>query len=183
LLEAKQVIEEVRRELDREKIEYDPNMEIGIMIEVPSAVILADVLAQEVDFFSIGTNDLIQYSLAIDRVNEQVAHMYEPLHPAVLRMIKSIVTAGHEAGITVSMCGEMAGDPICAPILLALGLDELSMPNRAVPRIKRLIRMTSMKECQEYLDTILNFRTVAEVNKFVEDVLSKRFLFHPENSA
>ncbi len=181
LLEAKQVLEDVRQELNREGVEYDPEMEVGIMIEVPSAVFLADVLAQEVDFFSIGTNDLIQYSLAIDRVNEQVAHMYEPLHPAVLRMIKFIVEAGHAAGITVSMCGEMAGDPICTPILIALGLDELSMPNRAIPRIKRLIRMTSKKECQEYLDTILNCRTVSEVNKFVENVLAKRFLFHPAN--
>ncbi|MBW2085649.1 MAG: phosphoenolpyruvate--protein phosphotransferase, partial [Deltaproteobacteria bacterium] len=180
LLEAKEVLEEVRQTLSREEIEYNPNMEVGIMIEVPSAVVLADVLAGEVDFFSIGTNDLIQYSLAIDRVNERVAHMYEPLHPAVLRMVKTVVEAGHAAGITVSMCGEMAGDPICAPILLALGLDELSMPNTAVPRIKRLIRMTSMNECQEYLDTILKCRTVNEVNRFVEEVIIKRFAIHPD---
>ena len=140
-----------------------------------SAVAIADILAEEADFFSLGTNDLIQYSLAIDRVNERVAHLYEPLHPGVLRLIMAAVQAAHTAGITVSVCGEMAGDPISAPILLGMGLDELSMTAVAIPRIKRLIRMATIEECQEYLNTILRCRTTLEVQQFVSDVMVKRF--------
>ena len=175
LLQAKEMLDGVRRELDRDGIPYDPDMEVGIMIEVPSAVAIADILAEEADFFSLGTNDLIQYSLAIDRVNERVAHMYEPLHPAVQRMIMAVVQAGHAAGIKVSVCGEMAGDPASAPILLGMGLDELSMTSVAIPRIKRLIRMATMEECREYLNTVLRCRTTVEVQQFVQDVMVKRF--------
>jgi len=171
---AKKALQVVKEELSREHIDFDPNLETGIMIEVPSAVILADVLAQEVDFFSIGTNDLIQYSLAIDRINEYVAHMYEPLHPAVLRMLQTVVTAANKAGITVSMCGEMAADPICTPILLGLGLQELSMPSTAIPRIKRLIRSITLSECHNYLESIFKLTTVVEVNRFVNEVMLER---------
>ncbi|MBU2550846.1 MAG: phosphoenolpyruvate--protein phosphotransferase, partial [Proteobacteria bacterium] len=174
-LMARDILDQVRRDLDRDGIEYDPEIQIGTMIEVPSAVVIADILAAEADFFSLGTNDLIQYSLAIDRVNEHVAHMYEPLHPAVLRMIQAVAQAGHTAGIKVSVCGEMAGDPICVPILLGMGLDELSMTSLAIPRIKRLIRMANMAECQEYLNTVLRCRTTVEVRQFVDEVILKRF--------
>ena len=172
---AKEILGEVREGLDRDGVPYDPKMEVGIMIEVPSAVAIADILAEESDFFSLGTNDLIQYALAIDRVNERVAHLYEPLHPGVLRLIMAAVQAAHTAGITVSVCGEMAGDPISAPILLGMGLDELSMTAVAIPRIKRLIRMATIEECQEYLNTILRCRTTLEVQQFVSDVMVKRF--------
>jgi phosphotransferase system enzyme I (PtsI) len=175
LLTAKEMLKSVSRDLDRDGIPYDPDMEVGIMIEVPSAVAIADILAEEADFFSLGTNDLIQYTLAIDRVNERVAHMYEPLHPGVQRMIMAVVQAGKAAGIKVSVCGEMAGDPACAPILVGMGLDELSMTSVAIPRIKRLIRMASMEECREYLNTVLRCRTTGEVQQFVQEVMMKRF--------
>jgi len=175
LLEAKKILKLVCRELDREGLAYNPNIEVGTMIEVPSAVAISDILAQEADFFSLGTNDLIQYSLAIDRVNERVAHMYEPLHPAVLRMIRTVVQAGHAAGIKVGLCGEMASDPVCAPILVGMGLDELSMTSLAIPRIKRLVRMASLAECRDYVQTILHCRTTVEVNEFVRGVIVRRF--------
>jgi phosphotransferase system enzyme I (PtsI) len=175
LLAARTILDDVRAELGREGCPFDPEMRVGIMIEVPSAVAIADILAYECDFFSLGTNDLIQYSLAIDRVNERVAHMYEPLHPGVLRLIRAVVQAGHTAGIPVSVCGEMAGDPVCAPILLGMGLDELSMTSVAIPRIKRLIRMATLEECQEYMHTVMRCRTTLEVQEFVEQVIIKRF--------
>jgi len=175
LLQAKEILEKVRRDLTRGGFDFDPDMDVGCMIEVPSAAIMADVLAREVNFFSIGTNDLIQYSLAIDRVNERVAHMYEPLHPAVLRVLLSVIRAGHEAGISVAMCGEMAGDPLSVPILVGMGLDELSMPSTSVPHIKRLIRMMTRAECQAYLEQILRCRTVIEVNDFVKLTAANRF--------
>lgn len=178
LLEAKKILAEVKEQLERDGLDYDPDVEVGTMIEVPSAVAIADILAQEADFFSIGTNDLIQYSLAIDRVNERVAHLYEPLHPAVLRMILAVVQAGHAAGIRVSVCGEMAADPVCVPILMGMGLDELSMNSGAIPRIKRVIRVANLAECRDYLDTVLRCRTTVEVHRFVQDVIVKRFIEH-----
>ncbi|MFH1092399.1 MAG: phosphoenolpyruvate--protein phosphotransferase [Pseudomonadota bacterium] len=174
-ISAKEILNDVCRDLDREGIDYNPKIQIGTMIEVPSAVAIADILAQEADFFSLGTNDLIQYSLAIDRVNERVAHMYEPLHPGVLRLIMATVQAGHTAGIKVSVCGEMAGDPVSVPILLGMGLDELSMTSVAIPRIKRLIRMATLEECREYLNTVLRCRTTGEVHEYIDDIIFKRF--------
>lgn len=175
LRQAKSILNDVKRQLDLDGIDYDSDIQVGIMIEVPSAVAIADILAEECDFFSLGTNDLIQYSLAIDRVNERVAHMYEPLHPGVLRLIMSVVQAGHTAGIKVSVCGEMAGDPICVPILLGMGLDELSMTSVSIPRIKRLIRMSTSGECIDYLNAVLRCRTTVQVQEFVRDVIVPRF--------
>ena len=173
--EAKKILCGVKEELLAEGVPIDENIEIGIMIEVPSAVMMADKLAKEVDFFSIGTNDLIQYSLAIDRVNERVTYLYEPLHPAILRLIKRVVDAGHDAGIKVAMCGEMAGEPFYALILLGFGLDELSMTPLAIPRMKKIIRASTLKESKELLDTVMSFSIVSEIEDYVRTYMVKRF--------
>jgi len=174
LREAMAVVEEVRGELRRRRIPYDKEMPIGIMIEIPSAAIVADLLARETDFFSIGTNDLIQYSLAIDRVNEHVSYLYEPLHPAILRLIRRVVEAGHDAGIPVSMCGEMAGEPFYSYALLGFGLDELSMNAAAIPRVKRILRKSVAYEAKEFAGSLLLHATAAEIGralrKKVEDL-------------
>jgi len=174
LREAMAVVEEVRGELRRRRIPYDKEMPIGIMIEIPSAAIVADLLAREAGFFSIGTNDLIQYSLAIDRVNEHVSYLYEPLHPAILRLIRRVVEAGHDAGIPVSMCGEMAGEPFYSYALLGLGLDELSMNAASIPRVKRILRKSVAYEAKEFAGSLLLHATAAEIGralrKKVEDL-------------
>jgi phosphotransferase system enzyme I (PtsI) len=175
VFQAKTVLNEVKEELQRDKIPFDPQIPLGIMIEIPSAVAMADLLAKEVDFFSIGTNDLIQYSLAIDRVNEHVAHMYQPLHPAILRLIQQTVEAGHRAGIPVALCGEMAGEPMYIPILLGLGLDELSMNPLSIPRVKRIIRMISYQESKEFFYKILALKTTEEVNNYVRQEMVEMF--------
>ena len=175
ILQTKEILEKVKLELKNEGIPFDSDIKIGIMIEIPSAVTLADILAKEVDFFSIGTNDLIQYSLAIDRVNEHVAYLYEPLHPAVLRVIKHVVDCGHNAGIKVGMCGEMAGEPLYIPILLGMGLDELSMNALSVLGVKKIIRSITYRESKELLDSIMGFSTASEIKSFVKEEMIKRF--------
>ena len=175
LLQARAVLEQVQQELAEQGQAFDPKLEVGIMIEVPSAVAVADLLASHADFFSIGTNDLIQYSLAIDRVNEYVAHLYQPLHPAVLRMIRQVVDAGHAGGIPVAMCGEMAGDARAVPLLLGLGLDSLSMNPLAIPRVKQVLRLASAREWGGLAKSALGFATAAEVSRFMEKELGARF--------
>ena len=175
ILQAKEILEEVKLELKKRGLPFDSNIEIGIMIEIPSAVTLADILAKEVDFFSIGTNDLIQYSLAIDRVNEHVDYLYEPLHPAVLRVIKHVVDCGHNAGIQVGMCGEMAGELMYLPILLGLGLDELSMNALSVLGVKKIIRSITYEESKELLNTIMEFTTAKEIMSYVKKEMIQRF--------
>jgi phosphotransferase system enzyme I (PtsI) len=172
---ARRMLEEVRESLVRQGLAVDHELKIGIMIEIPSAVTIADQLAREVDFFSVGTNDLVQYALAIDRVNEHVAHLYEPLHPAILRMIKQVVDAGHRAGIPTSLCGEMAGEALYIPILLGLELDSLSMNPLAIPRVKKIIRSASLEECKIYLREVLDLPTAAEINESLRRIAWRRF--------
>ncbi len=157
------VVEEARSELRKRRISYDRHMRVGIMVEIPSAAIIADQLAREVDFFSIGTNDLIQYVLAIDRVNEHVSYLYEPLHPAILRLIRRVVDGGHDAGIPVAMCGEMAGEPLYAYVLLGLGVDEWSMNATSIPRVKRILRKSVAYEAREFAAELLVHSTADDI--------------------
>ncbi len=175
IIQAKQMLNQAAESLEKAGIPYGANIKVGAMIEVPSAVIMADILAREVDFFSIGTNDLIQYSLAIDRVNKQVSHLYQPLHPAVLRMVRRVVEAAREAGIQVYMCGEMAGDPANLPILLGMELDAISMNPISIPAIKMLVRLVSLKESKLLLEEALQQPTATEVIKLMQDTYGPSF--------
>jgi phosphotransferase system enzyme I (PtsI) len=173
--EAKAILEEVKGSLARAKIPFDEEIKIGAMIEVPSASDIADILAREVDFFSIGTNDLIQYALAIDRINEHVSYLYEPLHPAVLRIIRWVVRSGHEAGIPVAICGEMAAEPVYAVVLLGLGLDEFSMNPLSIPQVKKVLRKVRFEEARSLVEQLFQFPTASEIETFLRSWMAKRF--------
>jgi phosphoenolpyruvate-protein phosphotransferase (PTS system enzyme I) len=166
--ETKKLLREAADSLEKEGKAYNKNIQFGIMIEVPSAVIIADILADEADFFSIGTNDLIQYTLAIDRGNREVAHLYHPFHPAILRMIKHVTDVGKEKGIKVFMCGEMAGDPFNVPLLLGLGIDELSMNPQSIPAVKNMIRSLKVEDTRLFIKEALKLNTTIDVIKLVE---------------
>ncbi|MFH1519264.1 MAG: phosphoenolpyruvate--protein phosphotransferase [Candidatus Omnitrophota bacterium] len=173
LRQAKALLEKCKKELRKEGKKFDNNISVGVMIEVPSAALTADVLAKECDFFSIGTNDLIQYSLAVDRTNEKVAYLYEPGHPAVLRLIKSIIEVAHQNDIWVGMCGEMSGEPIFSFLLLGMGLDRFSMSLPQVPKIKELISNINLKDAKATLFEALKFPTSKEVEKYLQNELKK----------
>lgn len=163
LRQAKAVLDECKQELRTAKIDYSEKMEVGAMVEIPSAAIAADMLAREVDFFSIGTNDLIQYTIAVDRVNERIAHLYEPTHPAVLRLIKLVTEAAHANKIWVGVCGEMAGDIALVPLLLGFGIDELSVGATLVPRVKYAVRSLAVPECRQLVEEVLKLETSSEI--------------------
>jgi len=169
LREAKEILEECKAELRHEGIPFSDDVPIGIMIEMPSAVMVADHLARETDFLSIGTNDLIQYALALDRLNEHVGYLYQPLHPAVLRMIRHTVAAGHAAGKRVSMCGEMASDPLFTLVLLGLELDDLSMNAASLPMVKRVIRQANFAEAKRLVEHALTLACAEEIEEVVRD--------------
>ncbi len=173
--QAKAILEEVKKGLMKAKIPFDQEIEIGAMIEIPSASVTADLLAQEVNFFSIGTNDLIQYALAVDRINEHVSYLYEPLHPAILRIIRGVVQSAHQAGIPVAICGEMAAEPAYALILLGLGLDEFSMNPVSIPRVKKVLRMSRFEETRSLVEQLFQFSTASEIECFVRSWMAKRF--------
>ena len=175
LRQANALLTEVKKELRREGTPFNEKIEVGAMIEIPSAALTADLLAKEVAFFSIGTNDLIQYALAVDRSNEKIAYLYEPAHPAVLRLVKQVIDMGHAAGVWVGMCGEMAGDPKLALILLGLGLDSFSTSPVNIPEMKRVIRSVKLSEAKRIAEEALRLSTGAEVERFIEESLKKIF--------
>lgn len=173
--QAKAILLSVMEELEQENIPFDRKIQVGIMIETPSAALTADRLAKEVDFFSIGTNDLIQYTMAIDRVNEEVAALYKPFHPAILRLIKMTIDAAHNEGKWVGMCGEMAGDPLFTILLLGLGLDEFSMSGSSISRIKKIIRAVRLDEAKAFADEIMQITSATEVQEVLEKMMIQRF--------
>ena len=175
LRRATGVLEECKEELRSSKMDMAERLEVGAMIEIPSAAICASVLAAEVDFFSIGTNDLIQYALAVDRVNEKIAHLYEPTHPAVLRLLKMIADAAHANNLWVGVCGEMAGDAALIPLLLGLGMDELSTAATLVPRVKRAVQSLTIPECRELVEETFKLNTASEILARCLELANKRY--------
>jgi phosphotransferase system enzyme I (PtsI) len=173
--QAKAILEEVKKNLAKARVPFDQGIEVGAMIEIPSASMTADILAREVDFFSIGTNDLIQYALAVDRINEHVSYLYEPLHPAILRIIRGVVQSAHQAGIPAAICGEMAAEPAYALVLLGLGLDEFSMNPVAIPKVKKVLRKSRFEETQNLVEQIFQFPTASEIEGHVRNWMAKRF--------
>ncbi|RLB79010.1 MAG: phosphoenolpyruvate--protein phosphotransferase [Deltaproteobacteria bacterium] len=171
---CKQILCGIQAQLDREGIAYDPDLAIGIMIETPSAVMIAPLLAQEVDFFSIGTNDLIQYFLAVDRGNEHVAYLYDPMHPAILRALKATCDAANDAGIGVCICGEVAGEPLYTLVLVGLGFHELSMNPARVSRVKRVLRQISKQDGERLVAELLLLSTSEEVSTAIEQEMRGR---------
>jgi len=175
IYQIKGILDELRHDLTVSGIPFNPHVQIGIMIEIPSAATIADLLAREVDFFSIGTNDLIQYTLAIDRVNEHVSYLYNPLHPSVIRLIKNVIESAHSSGIEVVMCGEMAGEPLYLPILLGLGIDELSMNPLCILKIKKAMRSLGYRQCRDFVKTIDHLKTAEEIEAFIRLEMKKQF--------
>jgi len=175
IYQIKGILDEIKHDLTVSGIPFNPHVQIGIMIEIPSAATIADMLAREVDFFSIGTNDLIQYTLAIDRVNEHVSYLYNPLHPSVIRLIKTVIESAHSNGIEVVMCGEMAGEPLYLPILLGLGIDELSMNPLCILKIKKVMRSLGYRQCRDFVKTIDHLKTAEEIEAFMRLEMKKRF--------
>lgn len=167
ILSAKEVIEEVKQELRNEGIAFSEEVQVGIMIEIPSAAVISDILAKHVDFLSIGTNDLVQYTLAVDRMNEKISHMYDPYNPAVLRLIKTVIDNGHNEGIMVGMCGEMAGEQGAIPVLLGFGLDEFSMSAASVLNARKLIRGLEFNKAKELGEKVLTLSTSAEIRECI----------------
>jgi phosphotransferase system enzyme I (PtsI) len=175
LEKALDILKETKADLKSEKINFIDKIPVGIMIEVPSAALTSDILAKKADFFSIGTNDLIQYTIAVDRGNEKIASLYEPFHPGVLRLVRMVIENAHKQGISVSMCGEMAGDIYSSIILLGLGLDVYSMSAISIPEIKRIIRSVSMTDAEELVGTIMSMKTFSDIDQYVKIWMEDKF--------
>ncbi len=172
LRKALALLREVKQDLQKRQIPFDAGMEVGAMIEVPSAALTADLLAKEVDFFSIGTNDLIQYTMAVDRANERIAYLYDPLHPAILRTIQGVIHAAHQQKIWVGLCGEMAGDPLFTLILLGMGLDEFSTSAVSIPEVKRMIRSVDFSDARRIAREVLELSSSSEIREYLAKAVS-----------
>jgi phosphotransferase system enzyme I (PtsI) len=170
---ARVVLEDVREELRREHVPFDERLPVGIMIEVPSAAVIADLLADRVAFFSIGSNDLVGYTLAVDRVNERVAGLYRPTHPAVLRLLRQVIAIGRDRGVSVSMCGEICGDPLYTVLLLGLGLREFSLAPALLPDVKKIVRKIGLREAEEVAERACGFGTAAESEQYLESFMKR----------
>jgi phosphotransferase system enzyme I (PtsI) len=173
--EALALIEKAKKQLSAKGKAFEPKTQIGVMIEVPAAALLADAIAERVNFLSIGTNDLVQYLLAVDRGNERIAHLFENLHPAVLRVIKQVIDAGHKRGVWVGMCGEMAADRLATVLLVGMEIDGLSVSPIDVPEIKKIIRSISFREAEKVAQKALEFSTTKEIKDFMRQYLRPRF--------
>ncbi|MDZ7291074.1 MAG: phosphoenolpyruvate--protein phosphotransferase [candidate division KSB1 bacterium] len=169
------LIEKAKHKLGQQKTAFEPNTEVGVMIEIPSAALVADAIAERVDFLSIGTNDLVQYLLAVDRGNERIAHLFQSLHPAVLRVIKNVIDAGHSKGVWVGMCGEMAADRLATVLLVGMEIDELSVSPIDVPEIKKIIRGTRVGEARKLVQQALEFPTAQEITNFMRNYMRRKF--------
>jgi phosphotransferase system enzyme I (PtsI) len=167
------VLNDVMEELEDEGIEFNRSVPIGMMIEVPSAALMADQFAREVNFFSIGTNDLIQYTLAVDRTNERVAGLYCPAHPSVLKLIRDTIRAGQRNSISVSVCGEMAGDPLYTLLLLGLGLNTFSMNGPVIPEVKQVIRSTTLDHAKQVARRVMSFDSERQVTYYLREETRK----------
>ena len=180
LRQANTILRECQEELRQEGVPFDESTEVGCMIELPSAALMAPMLAPEVDFFSVGTNDLIQYTIAVDRVNERVAHLYQPGHPAIIRLLQTVVTAAHEHGIWVGVCGEMAGDTLYTPILVGLGMDELSVGPNQILRVKHALSHLNRRECEAMVEELLTLPTAEDIDARCREHTKSRYgeFFH-----
>ena len=176
IVQANEILQKAKDLLNQKKIPFDENIKIGAMIETPAAAICIDHILEEVDFVSIGTNDLIQYVLAIDRINENIAHLYQPFHPSVLRSLKQIFEAVRKADKKISICGELGGDPMATMLLLGLGdLDDLSMEPHSIPKVKKIIRLIRIEEARQMADHVLNLSSVEEISRFIANEMRTRF--------
>lgn len=174
VIKAKKILKECMDELDKEQIDYNKNIDVGIMVEIPAAAVTADIIIPEVSFFSIGTNDLCQYTLAVDRMNQNISYLYDPYHPAILRLVKNCIQASHsEVGKFTGMCGEFAGDPYATLLLMGLGLDEFSMSASSIPQVKKIVRSVTYQQAQDIANHALTLTTGDEVQAYVKDELEK----------
>ena len=176
--QVKHYLEEVKNELREENVSFDEELEIGTLIEIPSAVLVADALAGEMDFFSIGTNDLIQYTLAVDRGNDRISFLYKSLHPSVLKLIQMTIEAAHRHEIWVGLCGETACDPLVIPLLIGMGIDELSVSPVVLPKVKEIIRGLDRRQCKHMADTALSFSTEEEIERYLRQFVQEHFPEH-----
>jgi phosphotransferase system enzyme I (PtsI) len=169
--EAKKILEEAKFILTQQNISFKADIKVGIMIEIPSAAITADILAREVSFFSIGTNDLCQYTLAVDRMNEKISHLYDPFNPGVLRLIKNVIDQGHKHHVHVGMCGEMASDPLATQLLMGMGLEEFSMSAASIPAVKKIVLSNSMEKAREICKSVMQMNSSTQIISYLEQTL------------